>query len=296
MITTFLRAQRTRIFWVVLLLILSGVGLNSWYRSIYSDPRRVFSAMIENALQTGSVTKKVTQIDANQSLEQTVRLQTGKEHIAHGVTNISQQGAASATVMTESIGTPTTDYVRYRSIETDQKGVQGNDLDFSEVVGVWGETPSTGETSGDIYNETALGVIPFGNVSNDDRKRLMSMVRELDVYRVEYANVQRVDTGGRAAYEYTVKVLPQAYVAYLKEYARSVGLTHLENINPDQYANADAIEFTVRVDILSRRLVGITYQNGREERFVSYGGRVPVSKPTETISVDELQEKIQSVQ
>jgi len=297
MITSFIRAQRTRIFWGVVLLVVAGLGINAWYSAIYSDPRRVFNAMIENSLTTTAVTKQIRQGDDSQSLNQTTHLQVGDEHIVRGVTFLSQKGLASAEVVTESIGTPTTDYVRYKSIETDQKGAEGNELDFSEVIGVWGESPGAGQTTGELYNETTLGVIPFGNVHNSEqRDRLMRVVSDRDVYKVEYANVVKTSQNGRPVYEYTVKVLPEDYVTYLKAYASAVGLTHLQNVNPQQYANAEPIEFKVQVDVLTRRLAGITYNNGRQEQYISYGGYVPVNKPAQTISVDELQDRIQSVQ
>lgn len=297
MITSFIRAQRTRIFWGVVLILVVVLGVNAWYSAIYTDPRRVFNAMIENSLTTSSVTKQITQGDDSQSLNQTTHLQVGDEHVVRGITFLSQKGLASAEVVTESIGTPTTDYVRYKSIDTDQKGTEGNELDFSEVVGAWGESPGAGQTTGELYNETTLGVIPFGNVhSSEQREALMRLVSDMDVYKVEYANVTEVTHNGRPVYEYTVKVLPEDYVTYLKAYASAVGLTHLQNVNPAQYANAEPIEFTVQVDVLSRRLAGIIYSNGRQEQYISYGGYVPVSKPAQTISVDELQNRIQSVQ
>jgi len=292
---TFLRAQRTRILLVVVLVVLAILGLNSWYKTIYSDPRRVFNAMLENSLRTGSITKQVVQNSEEQTLDQTVRLQLGAKHVAQGMTNLSQKGLASATVMTESLGTPTSDFVRYKSIDTDQKNEAGQPLDFSQILGVWGKSEVTDTTSGELYNESVLGVIPFGNLSASDRKELLNIAKELDVYKVEYETVNRGDINGRPAYEYTVKVLPEAYVTLLKEYAKRVGLTHLEDINPANYANADSIEFKVSVDVRTRRLAGITYDSGREEYYSAYGTRPNVELPTETVPIEELQSRLQQV-
>jgi hypothetical protein len=293
---TFLRAQRTRIFWVVIVLILVGLGLNAWYKSIYSDPRRVFNAMLENSLRTTSVTKQVLQEGDDQSLDQKVRLQVGENHVAQGYTLLSQAGLASAKVTTESIGTPTEDYVRYRSIETDQKNEDGEELDFSEIIGVWGKTESSESTSGELYNESVLGVIPVGNLPADKRKELLNKAEELGVYKVEFQNVTRGNINGRPSYEFTVKVLPEAYVNFLKTYAEMAGLTHLENVNPANYANAEAIEFKVAVDIRTRRLASITYASGRQEKYTAYGTGVDVDMPTDTVSIEELQSRLQNVE
>ncbi|MBA3758759.1 hypothetical protein H0X10_03955, partial [Candidatus Saccharibacteria bacterium] len=119
MITTLIRANRKLLIWSALLILLIFAGLTVWYRNIYSDPRNVFQAMLENSLRTGSVTKEIVQADESQTLDQRVRLLTGDNHTVQGVTNLSQTGLASAKVVTESLGTPTSDFVRYKSIETD---------------------------------------------------------------------------------------------------------------------------------------------------------------------------------
>lgn len=293
---TFLRAQRTRIIWVVILLLVTFFGLSSWYRSIYSDPRRVFSAMLENSLRTDSVTKQISQGDETQTLNQIVRLQTGEQHVAQSSTELSQTGLANAEVTTESIGTPTADFVRYVSIATDQKSSSGSELDFSKVVGVWGRTEASGSTSGELYNESVLGVIPIGNLPAEKRKQLVALAEELDVYKVEYANVKRGKLNGRPTYQYTVKVLPAAYVSLLKTYAAMSGLTHLADINPASYENADSIEFELTVDVMTRRLASITYANGRKENYISYGTKPQVNPPTETVTVEELQSRLQDIE
>lgn len=293
---TFLRAQRTRILWVVVIIGFIGVGLTYYYRNTYSDPRRVFNAMLENSLRTSSVTKQVAQNSEDQTLDQTVRLQVGGDHIAQGMTKLTQSGLATANVMTESIGTPTSDFVRYRSIQTDQKNEAGEDLDFSQIIGVWGRTENAESTSGELYNELVLGVIPIGNLSQKDRAELLNLMTELDVYKVEFENVKTTTFDGRIAYQYPVKVLPQAYVTMLKTYAEKVGLTHLEEINPQNYANAEAIEFTVTVDVLTRRLAGIEYGSGRQEQYTAYGTKSEVELPTDTVSIEELQSRLQNIE
>jgi hypothetical protein len=296
MIKTFFRAQRTRIFWVAVVLLALLAGSVVWYKNIYSDPRRVFDAMLENSLRTASVTKQVIQSEDSQSLDQRLRLQNGENHTVQGVTDLRQTGLASAEVVTESIGTPTADFVRYRSIHTDQKSEDGGELDFSKVLNVWGRTEAAQETSGELYNETVLGVIPIGNLPTAERKKLLDLARELEVYKVEYARVQRTVTNGRPTYEYTVKVLPEAYVTFLKAYADAVGLTHLRNVRAADYENATPLEFKVSVDVYSRRLSSISYASGRSENYLNYGQRVDVDIPKDSVTVEELQTLIQQVQ
>jgi hypothetical protein len=293
---TFLRAQRTRILWLAIIIGFIGVGLAYFYKTTYSDPRRVFNAMLENSLRTSSVLKQVTQVSDNQTLDQRVRLQLGGDHVAQSVTTLSQTGLASANVMTESIGTPNADFVRYRSIKTDQKNEAGEEIDFSNIVDVWGRTEASETTSGELYNELVLGVIPIGNLSHQDRKELLQDMTELDVYKVEYENVKRGSANGRPAYSYRVKIRPETYVTLLKKYATKVGLSHLDNINPQNYSSAPPIEFTISVDIMTRRLVGIEYDSGRQEYYTSYGTEADVELPNDTVPVEELQDRLRNIE
>lgn len=296
MITNLIRNNRKTLFWTLIIILLASWGATVWYKNIYTDPRRVFSAMLDNSLRTTSVTKQIVQSDQSQSLDQVTRLQTGENHVVQGRTMLSQTGLASAKVVTESIGTPTSDFVRYKSIETDQKGSSGNALDFSQVLGMWGKTEADGKTTGELYGENTLGVIPVGNLSAENRQKLLSLASELDVYKVEYENVKHGVVNGRPAYEYKVKVSPESYVTLLKAYANLVGLTQLKDINPKNYANADSIEFTVTVDLRTRRLATVIYQGGRQENYLSFGSKIDVDTPKDSIAVQELQQRIQQVQ
>jgi len=296
MIKSLLRKNRTAIYWAAFIVVLALVGLTVWYKNIYSDPRRVFNAMLENSLRTSSATKEVIQEDPSQSLNQVVNVQVGEQHVAQSRTRLVQKGIASALVVTQSVGTPTSDFVRYRSIQTDQKSVSGGDLDFSKVLGVWGKTSAEGTTSGQLYSESVLSVIPVGNLSAQNRSELLALATKLDVYKVEYYRVKAGKVNGRPAYEYKVKVSPAEYVELLTTYASMVGLTQLKDINPQNYENSSPIEFTVKVDIRTRRLAEIVFGNGRQEKYISYGGRKDVKTPKDFVTVDELQQKIQEVQ
>lgn len=297
MIKTFLSTNRTRIYWVAVLLILLSVGAGVWYKNIYTDKRRVFEAMLVNSWRTESVVKQIIQDEEGQSSTQFIRLQAGEQHIAQSLNVIEQTGGGtSAKVATESIGTPTLDFVRYRAIETNQKSMSGKDLDFSRIVGVWGKSETNEKTAGELYNQAALGIIPFGNLSAENREKLLKIAIGQDVYKVAFANVKVGSVNGRPAYEYKVKVLPQDYVILLKEYAKMVGLTQLENINPAAYENADPVEFSVVVDVRTRRITSLIYESGRQENFTAYGSNVTVAIPKDTVSVEELQSRLQQLQ
>jgi hypothetical protein len=264
-----------------------------------SEPTVVFTSMLENNLRTTSVTKTVHQEGNGQSVDQAVQLLASPKHLAVGHTLLQQGSLGSTSIETESLGTPTTDYVRYVSIETDQKNTEGKELDFSAIMNLWGKSSSTqtpAQTTGELYGESVLGVVPLANLSKPARERVMQTIKDSEVYVVDYESVKKSTENGRPVYTYQLKVIPEGYIKLLKQFGREVGLTQLERLDPNTYKNSTPLEFSLTVDVLSRRLSKITFQNGREENYGSYGAKNYVKLPEQTISIDELQSRIQSVQ
>jgi hypothetical protein len=252
--------------------------------------------MVENNLRISSVTRTVHQESEGQRVNQVIQVQVGDKQIAEGQTLLEQLGQNTASVLTESLGTPTTDYVRYADIKTNQKNEQGKDLDFSKVLNVWGKSAGSEQTTGELYGESVLGVIPVANLSAPARARVMAVVRDHQVYKIDYSTVKGTKENGRRIYTYHVKVIPEGYIALLKAYGQEVGLQKLTELDPAQYKNASPLEFDISVDVLSHRMTKITYPNGREENFGSYGVHRAVTLPKQTIPIEQLQERIQNVQ
>ena len=100
---------------VVAGVIILGMGGYLWWQFIFTDPEYAFRAMLKNSLRTHSVTKVSDQIGDNQSLEQISRLLLGSESAVVSQTTITQTAGSEvvAEVVTEELGTPTQDFVRY---------------------------------------------------------------------------------------------------------------------------------------------------------------------------------------
>ena len=112
------QAQKSTRLLTILGIILLICGLFIWIRTRINDPRAVFEGMLENSIQTRSVTRSTIQGDGVQELNQTVRLQS-TANTAQASTVLTQ-GDGSAVVRTETVGTPQADYVRYNEITTSQ--------------------------------------------------------------------------------------------------------------------------------------------------------------------------------
>lgn len=272
-----------------------------WWRNIHNDPTRVFNGMLENSLRLKGVTRHVTQTGLGQDVSQWTQLNLGAVQKAESRTELTQTGDIEAEVETQSIGTPYEDFVRYTSIETSQTGADGQKLDFSTILNIWGSnnaTPEAGTTNGELYNESVLGVIPIGSLSVTDRATLLRYIRSNTVYEVDYTALERELIDGRPVYTYPVKVDAEKYVTMLKEFARMVGLNHLENVDPAAYGGSEKLEFSLSVDVWARQLVRIRFgsDDQRIEELSGHNVVKSVGLPEETITVDELQGRLQEIQ
>ncbi|MDB5185800.1 MAG: hypothetical protein JWL85_323 [Candidatus Saccharibacteria bacterium] len=295
-------AQRKPVSWakffiIVGLVMLIGTGA-AWWQLVRSNPHRVFDAMIENNFKTGAVTRTVVQESGTQRLRQVTHLQNQTAHIAESRSTLEQSGQTSATVITETIGTPIADYVRYTEVNTNQKSESGKDLDFSKVLNVWGKTEVTSPESslGELYSDSTLGVVPFADLSQPQRAKLMQLIRDNNVYAVDYNRVNRFNENGRPYYSYAVTVKPDAYITLLKAFAEETGLTQLRSLDPANYKNASELNFVIVVDVLTQRMAKLASTNGaRTELYSGYGIVKPINVPTESIPVMELQQRLQSI-
>lgn len=279
-------------------LVLAGT-YGAWQYHQATDLDKVFWGAVESNLQTTASSRHSFQKNAGQSIDQVTQISTEPSKLANSHTIYEQTGIDSATAVTENIGTEYKDYVRYTSITTSQKGATGEPLDFSSVVGVWGvgAVQDESETTGQLYNQSVLGVLPVGSLNLEDRKKLLNFMKEKGVYDYRLTATNRSWLVGRPTYEITVLVKPVAYLEVLKEFARYEGLNHLENIDPQEYKNAPLMSFVVHVDGWTHQVTKASQSTGAGLEDIS-GKNLKKNlqkAPVDAISTEELQAKLQSV-
>lgn len=276
----------------VVVFLVSGWG---WWHFVQSKPSNVFDRMLATMLATSSVTKTITQEENGQKLDQKIQLTTQPKAQVHSE-NVLNQG--QAVITTESIGTVRNDFVRYTDIQTEQKNSSGSSFDFSSVLASWGKSGNSEETEqAQLFNQTLLGVVPTGNLPSGARKQLIEQIQKDKVYAVDYSTVKRANVGGRPVYTFDVAMQPVAYINMLKTFARSLGLTHLDQVDASQYENTPELKFSFEVDVWSAQLKKVTYtDSGRSEVYTAYGARVLVDEPGDTITLEELQTRLQQVE
>ncbi len=288
--------RTTGIIGITAVILLLGAGL-IFFINRYNTPQIVFERMLQSNLSSFGASRTMVQ-DSGSRVVQTVQAQTGAVNVISGNTNISQ-AAGDTVIETESLGTPTSDYIRYSAISTSQLGAEGNELNFDSVLGQWGESVNGDPTirSGELFGEATLGIVPFGRLDAESRADTVSFVVENDVYGIDYETVQKQTTEqGRKVYVYEANIEPAKYVEMLIKFAAYVNSAQLEGIDPAQFKDSPDIQVTMSIDILSGQLVSVSFADGsREETYSAYGAVKEILFPDETISISELQQKLQTI-
>lgn len=287
----------TKLTILLILLVLAG-GVWSWWHYLYTPADKVFWGMMEANLATSSYSKRSIQDDGQQVTKQEIEVQTAPSHLVNTRTTITQKDNEKTEVVTENVGTPDADYIRYINIQTAQKGKSGKDLDFSQVLGIWGKTEQSEDaTSGQVYNETVLGVLPIGNMQPATRRQMLSEMKQTSAYTYNLRQIEKSGTLKRPTYVYEVQINPVQYITILKSFAMKTGLHQFDDVDPQQYEQVNPVTVIMKVDVWSRQLQSVTYLNGRQETFVAHNSKKQLQlAPSDAIPVQELQRKLQTIQ
>ncbi len=280
------------------LLLVVAFGLWQYHNATNQD--RIFWGMIDNSLQTTSFSKTSTLKSGGQSAQQIIDVFTSPKQAVYSQTHYAQSGADEADATTENIGTPYRDYVRYTEINTGQRNAQGQPYDFSNIVNVWGasETQDAKETTGQLFNQSVLGVLPTGNLTAQQRKQVIKLMKDNKAYSYKMSKPNRQFPLARPNYTFTVSVNPPAYITALKQFAKSIGLNQLESIDPKEYEGSAEMVFQVTVDGWSHQIMEVNQTaNNKKESITAHNVRKqPPTPPSKTIDIQELQTRLQSVE
>lgn len=280
---------------MALAVIMLGVSGWAWWTKIVINPERILSDAIANSLQTTSVTRQVVQDDGAQKVDQTTYLSFYPETItAETSTQLSQKGRQrqETTITTDTIGTKDVDFVRYSAVDG-AENLPGAE-NFEKLIGIWAkkEADTAKGEQATFLNESLFSVIPVGNLDPADRQELLKLINQKGLYSYKAAE-RRIDNY-RPVYAYTLSVKPVDLIEVLGKYAQLTGAVDPQQFDPAPYANAPAVTLEVTVDIASRKITRISYGNtNRVENFSGYNLYRPVKLPEETITIDELQQRLQ---
>ncbi|MBX6333914.1 hypothetical protein IRY61_01045 [Candidatus Saccharibacteria bacterium] len=279
------------------LLLIATFGF--WFIKTNTDPERVFWRAIERSMSTQGVTIEAEQSEGDATVKQVIRYSLGASNLSHSITTLSQNGT---TVQNEMIGTPDTDYYRYLNVATDQTRADGSPIDFSNVIGVWTKSE---EGAGQSFAQALLGGslpvgvlgVPIGNLSEEARDELIRQIQNDHVYEVAFDAVKKERKSSRMLYTYEVSIQPVAYVALIKQFAQTVGLHSLDDVDPGMYEGQQAFKLDVTIDVWANQVVRISDPaTGNSQTYSGYDIPVQVRPPKDVISAEEMQKRLSELQ
>lgn len=286
---------------VTLSLLLLLVGSYLAYTRLYLTNERRFWMAINNSMSTPSVVKTVeTGGTGNKSIKVT-RYVYGSQAAQDEVSSVGFKNATSESNVTiETITTPSTQYVRYANIFSTEKTASGGAYNFESLKNVWAKQAST--TSAEQINEKRLSylqsqvtLVPFGNLTASARQAITAELKAKHAYEVDFinANTQADDSG--TFISYSVRVHTKQYVTILRNYFKTAGLGDFPALDPTGYAEGARVNANILVNKKNNMVSGVSFNN-QIESYGNYGVLKNVDLPVKTVSIDELQSKLQSAQ
>ncbi len=283
------------------LLVLAGIGLLAssgyyWYNNVLTDPTRTMSDVLDKSLQTTSVYRTIDQTNNQNSVTQSLYLSFTPKIYAKSVTHLEESGSAgNSSVTTETLGTTDADFVRYNAIDISSRNSAKQN--FDNVLNVWGkrQPPKDDPQPASFLNDALFVAVPFGNLTSDQRKQLKDEINKVNLYQI--AKTETKFQNGRPVMNYTIDISPQALVQVLAKYVEITGVGNSKDLDPARYEGASTTQITIQVDLLSRHLNKIEFlESGRTETYGAYNLQQDVSLPTQTIEVDELQNRLTEIE
>jgi hypothetical protein len=284
---------------VTLAVVILVVAFGLWQYHNDTNKDKVFWGAVNNSLQTSSYSKHSTTKSGGQSADQVTDIYLTPKQGVFSRTHYVQTGVDEAEATTENIGTPYADYVRYTNITTSQKNTTGKPYDFSKIVNIWGgSAPDKTATNGQLFGQSLLSAIPNANLTAAQRREFIKLLQDKKVYSYTATKTSHEGTLSRPSYTYVVTLTPSAYVEALKQFGEYVGITQLKDLNPADYKNATKSQFTITVDAWSHQITNMVEPGSSKSETVSgYNVHKKLPEiPTNAISIDELQSRLQTVE
>lgn len=290
--------QQLLTVWVFALGLLVLLGsLFAWYQYVHRSTYGVFWDTIDNNLNINGVTRTIEQQNNGADFNQKLQISLGAENVARGITTVTQPSAEGNTVVvSETVGTPTENFVRYVDVNVAGSGTAPADV--ASIKNVWSREPLTqgGQLNQSILAEGLFSSFPLARLNQPQRQEVVQFMKDNKVYSVDYKNAKEVSRGGKQGFEYVVVVDLPGYIATLKMIDTMMGLKQLESVDPSAYEGAEPAELTVVNSINGRQLLEVTYNgSSRKEKYSAYGARINVAIPEAYLLRSELEQKVQTI-
>ena len=271
----------TAVFAVIAVLFFSG-----WYffNQIYLKPENVFWSMLDRNLKTGSITKTYSEGNDSGSYDLVSKLQLKGQPASQTKITIKND---NATLVTDTIGTPTQDYLKYN-----QEPVTD---DMQNGMNTWAVNNASDTEPAQIYlNELLSTPILFGYLNHNQRTDLIKSMQDNQVFNTDFNSVNTTTVlNGKKVYVYDVGINLVNYLPIYQAYLRYMGQNNIADQIGDASPGA-TLTMKLVVEPISRHLLQTTVDNnGQTINFGIHDANKMIEIPKDvSMSIDDLQELI----
>lgn len=263
------------------------------YTNLYMNKERRFWAAIENGLRTNSVTKEVVQDNPNGSSIQLSRMNFGPNTFVEGKTSVYNRTSTvtSTTIVTRTLTTKDASFVQYEDIQTNEKKDDDSAFDFTDVIGTWAKQDTNEETGKEQLAENFIQLVPFASLDGQVAQDFVKKLREVNAYSVDFGATEEDSKNKLTVYSVTVNA--KAYVSVLSEVMEASGFGQLPMLDESQYDATSTIKIKLAIDS-ANTVRKIAFSESEFESYLDYGASFALQTPDTTISLLDLQTRLQS--
>lgn len=282
------QASRAQLNWIVALAVLVGACLLFWfwYNQAYLKPVNVFWGTIGNNLNVNFVTRTYVRSADSQKLTQVTDVMYNPALVARSTVTL-ENASTNEKVVTETIGTTTTDYLRYLEIKSNKTQTT------PAAIGVWAKNqPGEGQQP-QILPDALLGsVLMFGNLSGSQRNEIMNQLKSTNAFQ-KYDLIAKKTVDGRKLYSYAVTLNLEKYSPIYANYLKMIGQEKLAQQLGQQQPGA-TYEFVLDINAGSRvpTAIHVGGDKGDTETFTHVGSAPKIVAPDAKLTITELQDKL----
>jgi hypothetical protein len=282
----------------VVLLVVSGYLA---YTRLYLSKDRRFWIAIENSMSTQSYVREITAGGTGNRTVEKTRYTFGPQATIEKLTSVGAKSATTeSNVVTQTVATPSAQFVSYVDITTSEKKPNGDAYNFDSVKGVWArQAEATTQEEADQlkqdFVQQHVTIVPFGNLSGVARRNLLQELKSSGVYEIDRLNIVKQEIDGKNYMAYPVRVHLKKYVSILQKHFYELGYGTFSALDPSQYTETAKYNATLLLDMNGTTLRGMATST-QTELYVNYGTSRKTTIPTNAISLDDLQSRLQALQ
>ncbi len=281
--------KKQKITWqqyiAVAIAVIAVLFFGGWYffNQVYLKPENVFWSMLDRNLKTGSITKTYQESSDTGSYELVTKLQLKGQLASQTAVTIKD---VDSTYVTDTIGTPTQDYLRYSQISSAVAPATQNGIN------VWAVNAASDTQPAQVFlNELLSSPMIFGYLNHNQRTDIIKQMRNNSVFDVDFSSVNTTATvGNKKVYSYDVTINLAGYLPIYQTYLRAMG----QNDIADQIGSAapgSTLSVKLFVEPASRHLLQLTMNsNDQTVTFSNFDTTATIELPKDAnLSIEELQ-------